>query len=215
MTDRYSRQASLVPEDAIKEHSATVIGVGAIGRQVALQLAAIGIPRLELIDFDTVEESNIASQGYFEADLGRLKVQATGGLCGMINSDLEASGINARFARDTSVGTCVFCCVDSIDTRQLIWDTLRLQDVFFTDGRMSGEVCRILTAADPDSRLHYPTTLFPAAEAQEGSCTAKSTIYSANIAAGLMVAQFTKHLRGLPVDADIQFNLLTTEITVD
>ena len=38
---------------------ATVVGVGAIGRQVALQLAAIGIPKLQLIDHDTVEPVNL------------------------------------------------------------------------------------------------------------------------------------------------------------
>jgi len=45
-------------------------------------------------------------------------------------------------------------------------------------------------------------------------CTAKTTSYCANIAGGLMLGQFTKHLRNLPVDPDIQLNLLTSEITV-
>jgi len=43
--DRFARQAELVPQDRLAEFSATVIGVGAIGRQVALQLAAIGARR--------------------------------------------------------------------------------------------------------------------------------------------------------------------------
>jgi len=34
----------------------------------------------------------------------------------------------------------------------------------------------------------YPTTLFRTEEAFVGPCTAKTTIYCANIAAGLMVA---------------------------
>ena len=79
---------------------------------------------------------------------------------------------------------------------------------------MSAEVLRILTAYNDESRNYYPTTLFNANEAFVGPCTAKTTIYCANIAAGLMVAQFTKYLRQLPVDADIQFNLLASEITV-
>ncbi len=65
-----------------------------------------------------------------------------------------------------------------------------------------------------DGRDHYPITLFSAEEAYAGVCTAKATIYCANIAAGLMVAQFAKYLRNLPVDPDIQLNLLTSEITV-
>ena len=40
-SERYSRQKDIVPEERINQCQATVIGVGAIGRQVALQLTAI------------------------------------------------------------------------------------------------------------------------------------------------------------------------------
>jgi sulfur carrier protein ThiS adenylyltransferase len=79
---------------------------------------------------------------------------------------------------------------------------------------MSAEVLRVLTAADSISRRHYPTTLFAAGEAFRGACTAKSTVYCANIASGLMVAQFAKWLRRLPVDADLTLNLLAGEWSV-
>src|SRR5262249_6199987 len=106
----------------------------------------------------------------------------------------------------------VFCCVDSIATRRLIWEAVNARVELFIDGRMSAEVLRILTASDGQSRQHYPTTLFAAEQAYAGSCTAKSTHYCANIAAGLMLAQFTKWLRGLPIDANIQLNLLSSEL---
>ena len=79
---------------------------------------------------------------------------------------------------------------------------------------MNAEVLRILAACDCESRKYYPTTLFSSNEAFEGLCTAKTTIYCANIAAGLMIAQFTKYLRQLPIDCDIQLNLLASELTV-
>ncbi len=50
--DRFDRQAALVPRDKLNGMHATVIGVGAIGRQVAIQLAALGVPRMTLIDLD-------------------------------------------------------------------------------------------------------------------------------------------------------------------
>jgi len=45
-------------------------------------------------------------------------------------------------------------------------------------------------------------------------CESGSTIYTASIAAGLMLHQFTRWLRAVPVDADLTFNLLASEIAV-
>ena len=83
--ERYSRQRDIVPPEKLEACKATVVGVGAIGRQVALQLAAMGIPWLQLTDFDVVESSNLASQGYLQDDMGKLKVQATRWWRGKVN----------------------------------------------------------------------------------------------------------------------------------
>lgn len=212
--ERYSRQADIVPRQRILDCKATVIGVGAIGRQVAIQLTAIGVPVLQLIDFDTVEISNLASQGFMHKDLKRPKVDATAEFCREINFDLQVEVVLDRFKRTTPVGNCVFVCVDSIVTRKHIWDAVKDKVNFFVDGRMSAEVLRVITASDEKSRKYYPATLFAADEAYAGLCTEKTTIYCANIAAGFMLAQFTKYLRLLPVDPDIQINLLASEINV-
>jgi sulfur carrier protein ThiS adenylyltransferase len=214
MTERYSRQEDIVPRQRILECKATVIGVGAIGRQVALQLTTIGIPWLQLVDFDTVDVSNLATQGYLHDDLGHLKVEATATFCRKLNSDLQVETVNDRFKRSQETGNAVFCGVDSITARRHIWDIVKDATGFYCDGRMSAEVMRIITAFDESSRVHYPQTLFSQQEAQAGPCTAKSTIYCANIAAGLMLAQFTRYLRRMPMDLDIQFNLLASELNV-
>ena len=212
--ERYSRQQDIIPADRLAACKATVIGVGAIGRQVALQLTAMGIPWLQIIDFDVVEPSNLASQGYLEGDLGKLKVDATADLCRKINSDLEIHVVPERFRRSMEIGNIVLCCVDKIDARRLIWQAVKNKVNCFFDARMSAEVLRVLTACDFESRKHYPATLFHAEEAYVGPCTAKTTIYCANIAAGLMVAQFAKHLRQLHVDCDVQVNLLASELSI-
>ena len=87
--ERYSRQQDIIPAERLAACKATIIGVGAIGRQVALQLTAMGIPGQQFIDFDVVEDSNIASQSYLEDDLTRPKVQATADLRQQINHQLE------------------------------------------------------------------------------------------------------------------------------
>jgi sulfur carrier protein ThiS adenylyltransferase len=213
MTERYSRQQDLIPMERLARCKATIIGVGAIGRQVALQLAAMGISWPQLVDFDVVEASNLASQGYFEDDLGRPKVEATADLCHQINHMLEVHTVTSRFRRSMETSTVLLCCVDGIETRRLVWEAVKNKVDFFADGRMSAEVLRVLVACDPASRKHYPTMLFAAEEAYAGSCTAKTTIYCANVAAGLMLAQFAKWLRRLPTEPDVTLNLLSAELT--
>ena len=214
MSDRFSRQADIVPRERILDCKATVIGVGAIGRQVALQLTAIGVPHLQLIDFDHVETSNLATQGFLQKELKRPKVDVTAEFVREMDNDLNVEVVFERFKRLTPVGNCVFACVDSIEIRKLIWDSVKDKVSFYCDGRMSAEVLRVITACDKKSRQYYPQTLFTAQQAHAGPCTAKTTIYCANIAAGFMLAQFTKYLRLLPVDPDIQINLLASEINV-
>ena len=209
---RYSRQKDIIPRDKIEKCAATIIGVGAIGRQVALQLAAIGIPHLQLIDFDVVEESNVASQGYYFEDIGECKIEVTSDICGNINSDLEIDLLHNHFKRSDDINGIVFCCVDSISTRKHIWDAVKDKIDFFVDGRMSAEAMHIITVSSPESNDLYESTLFSQEEAYRGSCTAKSTIYCANVAAGFMLSQFTKWLRKFPMESDIQVNLLSSEI---
>ena len=212
--ERYSRQADVVPAERLAECDITIVGVGALGRQVALQLAAVGAPRLMLVDFDTVEASNLASQGYLEADLGRLKVSTTAEQCRRIHSGIEVTEINDRFKRSMEVGNVVFCAVDKIDARRITWQAVKDRASFFSDGRMTAEIIRVLTASDEESRRHYGTTLFPQAEAHVGACTSRMTIFTANIAAGLLIQQFSRWLRSLLVERDFTLNLLATELAV-
>jgi len=211
--ERYTRQADLVPVARMANLTVSVVGVGAIGRQVALQLAAMGISKLQLIDFDRVEIENLCSQGYLENDLGMLKVEATSRMCWLINSQVTVEQVGQRFQRSAAVGDVVFCCVDSIDTRRLIWEAVKDRVSVFVDTRMSASVARVIAVVDSIGREHYPTTLFGADEAYQGACTAKSTIYTANICAGLAIAQFTKWLCGLMVDPDICLNILASEMS--
>lgn len=213
MSDRFARQQDLVPADRLQALTATVIGVGAIGRQVALQLAALGVRRLQLIDFDIVEPTNVTTQGYYDGDVGAPKVSATAQAIQQIDPTITVTTIVDRFRPRHETGTVVFCCVDSIETRAVIWRSVNALLAFWCDGRMLGEVIRVLSVTEAIGRDHYPTSLFTAVEAQPGRCTARSTIYTANVAAGLMLHQFTRWLRGLPVDSDLTLNLLASELS--
>lgn len=213
MNERYSRQSSLVPENLVNTLNVVVVGVGAIGRQVALQSAAMGVNNIKLIDFDIVEESNIASQGYYESDLGKHKVAATAEACRKINSSINIEEVADKFKKRGFSGDVVFCCVDSISIRKFLWNAVKDDVKFFIDGRMAGETLRVISSDEhEDNKKYFETTFFSDDEAFTGSCTAKSTIYCANIAAGFMVSRFVSWMRNSYLDNDVLINLLSNEI---
>jgi molybdopterin/thiamine biosynthesis adenylyltransferase len=79
---RYSRQI-LLPEidihgqQKLLDSSVAVFGLGGLGSPIALYLAAAGVGRLVLVDFDTVELSNLQRQIiHLTRDLGRPKVES-------------------------------------------------------------------------------------------------------------------------------------------
>ena len=212
--NRFTRQNDLVPRIKLSALTATVIGVGAIGRQVALQLAAIGAPNIQLIDFDEVDLTNVTTQGYGHGDIGQPKVAATAAAITRLDDSIQVHQVIDRYRPRIEIGEAVFCCVDSISARTAIWRSAQHRVRFWCDGRMLGETIRILSGGDETGRQHYSSTLFSQSEALVGRCTAKSTIYTANVAAGLMLHQFARWLRGQVMDVDVSLNLLASELTV-
>jgi hypothetical protein len=97
IANRFARQDGLIRQDVLAPLEVTVIGVGAIGRQVALQLGALGVRKLKLVDFDNVEITNVTTQGYLAQDIGSSKVQATARTVRQIDSEIDLSLVEDRF----------------------------------------------------------------------------------------------------------------------
>lgn len=78
---RYSRQillsdVGLAGQEKLKKASVLVIGAGGLGSPALLYLAAAGVGRLGIIDFDVVDVSNLQRQVLFNsADVGKPKAE--------------------------------------------------------------------------------------------------------------------------------------------
>ena len=81
---RYSRQQGFfslatpdyrLHEAALTAAHAVVLGAGGVGSHVAWNLAAMGVGRMTIVDFDMIEESNLNRQLYTTADIGLPKVE--------------------------------------------------------------------------------------------------------------------------------------------
>ena len=76
--------------------------MGGLGSPAALYLAAAGVGRLGLVDFDVVDPSNLQRQVlYAEADVGREKLAAAAGRLRAANSGLELELHGAGSAPET------------------------------------------------------------------------------------------------------------------
>jgi adenylyltransferase/sulfurtransferase len=90
--NRYSRQALIPGWDQAKLDNSTVVlvGVGAIGSYVATILASSGIGKLVIIEFDTIELSNLNRQLLFrDEDLGKSKAEVATQRLEEINPEIK------------------------------------------------------------------------------------------------------------------------------
>lgn len=77
---RYSRLTAIkeIGEEGVerlKKSTVLVVGCGALGSMAAIQLAASGVGNLRIIDFDTIELSNLQRQYFFKTkETGQSKV---------------------------------------------------------------------------------------------------------------------------------------------
>jgi hypothetical protein len=174
-----SRQLDIFrPEQALSP--VTVIGAGGIGSPTVMLLAQMGVPDITVLDFDTVEEHNRASQLYPRADVGKAKVAS---LAETIDryADCRITVRQERYV-DQPLSGLVISAVDNMEARQAIWEQLRWNPnvELYVDGRMGGQVFLVLTARpyDPDDVALYEKQLFPDSEAAEIPCTARSIAYN-------------------------------------
>ena len=62
--------------ERVKRARVGIAGLGGLGSHIAFALARTGVGQLHLVDFDTVEPSNLNRQCYRVCDLGKPKTQA-------------------------------------------------------------------------------------------------------------------------------------------
>lgn len=74
-----------------------IIGIGGIGNYIAMALAAAGVGKLTIVDFDVVELTNMNRQILFrESDVGKSKIPSAVDQLKSLNSTISVTGIETR-----------------------------------------------------------------------------------------------------------------------
>ena len=152
--NRYSRHI-LLPQigeegqEKLKRASALIVGVGGLGSPAAMYLAAAGIGRLGLVDFDTVDESNLQRQIlYGESVVGERKLDAAWKRLRDLNHNLRIETFNDRLSARNALPLMepydlVLDGTDNFATRYLVNDACVMQrkpNVYASIYRFEGQV---------------------------------------------------------------------------
>lgn len=103
----------------LRAASVSIVGAGALGGPCAMYLAAAGVGRIELVDDDVVDLSNLQRQVQFtEADLGRAKAVILAGRLEAMNTAIEVSVVTKRFVQgDELAGDILIDATDNYEAR--------------------------------------------------------------------------------------------------
>lgn len=118
--DRLHRIRMLIGDAALeelKQSTIMVVGCGAVGSFAIEALARCGVGHIILVDFDTVEVSNINRQLFaLDSTIGRPKVDVAAARIHDINPEIETTAINAFFDDNINLDVRPDFVIDAIDT---------------------------------------------------------------------------------------------------
>ncbi len=172
--DRQVRIIGKEPQTRLQEMTAAIVGVGATGSSVAVQLARIGIRKLTIVDKDVIDATNLPRvYGSTKKDIGKPKVDVLKKhVKGFSKTKVEA--VHADITKDdtTSIlkeSDVIFGCTDNLTSRAVLNDIsvqyyIPLVDVGCrvqskNDSSIDQAICKVQVVTPDDACLWCTGTL--------------------------------------------------------
>lgn len=167
---RYSRHL-IMPEVGmdgqlkLKQASVLCIGTGGLGAPLGLYLAAAGVGRIGLVDFDKVDLTNLQRQILFSSsDVGRPKIEAASTRLRGLNPDIQIDQHETRLTSENALDLfrdydIIVDGTDNFPTRYLVNDACVLlgkPNVYGSIFRFEGQVSIFGYPSGPCYRCLYP-----------------------------------------------------------
>jgi len=168
---RYSRhlilpQIGMRGQQKLKDSSVLLVGAGGLGSSLAIYLAAAGVGRIGLIDFDRVDLSNLQRQIlYTTQDVGEEKSSAAAKKLSAMNPLVDLDIYSERLTSENALEIIakydiVADGTDNFPTRYLVNDACILLDksnVFGSVSQFEGRVSVFRKGRGPCYRCLFPT----------------------------------------------------------
>jgi sulfur-carrier protein adenylyltransferase/sulfurtransferase len=167
---RYSRHL-IMPEVGmegqlkLKNAKVLLIGTGGLGAPLGLYLAAAGVGRLGLVDFDVVDFTNLQRQVTFgSSDVGKSKTEAARARLSNLNPDIEIESYETKLTSENALELfkdfdIIADGTDNFPTRYLVNDACILlgkPNVYGSIFRFEGQVTVFGMPDGPCYRCLYP-----------------------------------------------------------
>ncbi len=158
-------EVGLGGQKKLKGSSILVVGAGGLGNPVAIYLAAAGVGRIGIVDFDIIEESNLQRQVlYRHKDIGRPKAEVTKERLLELNPDIRVDVHNlhlntsnaSRIIGDYDI---VVDGTDNFPTRYLLNDAcvfMKKPYIYGSIYRFDGQVAVFDARRGPCYRCLFP-----------------------------------------------------------
>ncbi len=167
---RYSRhlilpEVNLDGQKKLKAAKILCIGAGGLGSPLLMYLAAAGVGTIGIVDFDTVDQSNLQRQIIHGAkDVGRLKMESATETLRDINSNVQIIGFQEAFTSENAMQIVkdfdmVIDGTDNFATRYLTNDVCVLlgkPNVYGSIFRFEGQASVFWAEHGPCYRCLYP-----------------------------------------------------------
>jgi len=167
---RYSRhlilpEINIEGQKKLKASKVLLIGAGGLGSPLAMYLAAAGVGRIGIVDFDVVDESNLQRQLlHGTEDVGRLKIDSAADRIKSLNPHVQVDKhvlqLSSANALDLFKNYDVVADgTDNFPTRYLVNDACVLTgkpNVYASIFRWEGQVSVFGMPGGPDYRDLYP-----------------------------------------------------------
>ncbi len=167
---RYSRhiiipEVGLAGQKRLKGSSVLLVGVGGLGSPLGLYLAAAGVGRLGLVDFDVVDYTNLQRQIiHATADVGRPKLDSAREKIRAVNPFVKVEAHGVRLTSENALGILegydvVVDGTDNFATRYLVNDACVLlgkPNVYGSIFRFEGQASVFDAERGPCYRCLYP-----------------------------------------------------------
>lgn len=157
-------------QERLLDSKVLIVGAGALGATCGMYLAGSGIGIIRIVDFDTIDLSNLQRQVFFkESECGSKKVCSLTSSIRALNSGISVEPVDGLFKKDNSLQLAegmnlIIDAADNPATTYLVEETANNMGIPYITAGVTGWKAQILT--------HFPGSLsfsdiFPRPESED------------------------------------------------